>query len=643
MKKKLLCIVIAFVMVLPLILTSCGDTRSEEDIKREIASGNIVALTLSVWLPTNAEDVSEDSAFDQRLQEIEAEINKILLDKNYVTKLELIAVNEAEYIEKLQDRFNSMDEAIEESGNTASFTASRYQNEAEKVYYGDTYIYELKYRNVLDTQLDIFLVQGYENYINYYENGYLYQLDEFIRDDAIYSNVKRLIRQAIWDQIAIDNKIYAIPNNHLYADTYQYILVDKTVYEQSQDYHIDISDDHAPVSSTLSFDELDISALAAYLRYVGLCEIDGVVPFVATLDDAPGVVYANKDCLIGNSVTANDISSIYDLESYVEYVNLYKELNDASWVQAELNDGQTAAVKVMYGTKEDAEALSDNYYVIKATAPIAESESVYSSMFAISSYSANYARAMRVLSLLQRDTEVITLLQYGIKGEDYTVDYNQSTGKYVFNINESSAYANAMTLGNTGNPYYTYPCDEYEMSTNNIENENAWQDVKDVNLDVIPNPYINFEYFLNSDALTDEEKAELSEAIASAQGVAENIEANVSNMTLAEFEEFIELYNLDYSQVTTLLEQQATQLEAMRADIARIEEEIASEENEEAISAKQEQINEINERIAELEPEYNANLAIKASYDENATIQLIKGEEYSALVELYETYYARYN
>ena len=79
MKKRILCLIIAVVMVLPMVLASCSDTRSDEEIIQGILGGEnaVTALTLSIWLPTDADLSTPESkkAFEDRLSAVENRIN----------------------------------------------------------------------------------------------------------------------------------------------------------------------------------------------------------------------------------------------------------------------------------------------------------------------------------------------------------------------------------------------------------------------------------------------------------------------------------------------------------------------------------------------------------------------------------------
>ena len=82
MKKRFLCLILAIVMVVPFILASCGESESDK-MKEIILGGDGAeverALTLSIWLPTDAITIKgQTTDLGQMSQQ-----NKLELQKNY--------------------------------------------------------------------------------------------------------------------------------------------------------------------------------------------------------------------------------------------------------------------------------------------------------------------------------------------------------------------------------------------------------------------------------------------------------------------------------------------------------------------------------------------------------------------------------
>ena len=56
MKKRLLCLVLAMIMICSLFLVSCSDERTEDEIRMENVCKGDVAYTISLWIPTDSTD-----------------------------------------------------------------------------------------------------------------------------------------------------------------------------------------------------------------------------------------------------------------------------------------------------------------------------------------------------------------------------------------------------------------------------------------------------------------------------------------------------------------------------------------------------------------------------------------------------------
>lgn len=571
-------------MVLPIIFASCNDIRSDEEIIASILGGEDApkAMTLSLWIPTESDTESED--FQKRLQAVENAINDILVEKNFTTKIDIIAISDSNYEKELSDRFVAM-------GNKAGQAYAdglKLKNEID-YYYPDKdntedFIYTLKYPKVLDYQLDLFLIRGYDNFVSYYEKNYLSdKLDGYTKSGSAYSNITKLIRPNILEQMKIDGKVYAIPNNHLYAEEYQYIAIDKSIFD-SFNYNIN--------------DLNDIYDCEEFITAVGEKinngEITNAVPFVGTMNDAPNVSVYDEDVLIGAGIGDGNISNIYNSEEYKNYVSLVKRLSEKGYISNSAGTNN-AAVQFVYGTTDDVNAdYSDNYYLIKSGGPVAKVDDVYASMFAISTYSIEYERAMKLLYLLQSDMKVRTLLQYGIEGEDYTVVYDEEAKENIIKVKDDTAYK--MNILYTGNGYYTYPGDGLGMSD--------WDDIKNVNKDVVVDPFICFDNIINSDKISDSKKAELLKNKEAVVTLIDNFIAAVDSMTSEEFDKFItvdfitllweelEFYNeeLGYEK-EDMLDFLYDELDGIIDDIdeikEEIEEDILNEEDEEVIQGKE--------------------------------------------------------
>ena len=596
MIKRILSIILVMLMILPMVfsLVSCEKERTEEEIINDIVNSGTTALTLSIWIPTNSDTNSQE--FKNQLSKVEDKINEIFRDKNLSTEIEITAISSDEYEENLNNHLESIEEKVAaKKGLLPSNVSQGYVNKAVKVPYGDSYMYELAYPSVLDTQIDLFLIRDYESYKKFAQNDNLYALDSYLSiDGGRYPDIRKMISPAVFAKYTLKNAIYAIPNNHLLTDgLYQYMLIDKNAFDSVEGMDINSVTD---IYSCVSF----IEAIATNSDYI---------PFVGTLNDANGVYMFDDSNLIVGSTNTPAPSSIFDNEEYTKFVSLYKNLSDKSLVKESLGDGEKAAVSFFYGTSEDVKAYEENYYIVKTQKPVSKSEDIFSSMFAISKYSANYDRAMRVLYLLQTDSEIITLLQYGIKGEDYRLEYD-SNGEERIVVAKDTPYN--MSGINIGNSYMTYKNDGATID--------EWDSVKEVNYDIVIDPYLNFEMNFNENA-TYEEKTLLNTLKTSVNSLASEVISTINAMSYEEYLEFLEILNYDIAAI----EKEITDVQA------ELDEEKAKEEQD------AEKIAELETKLAEL------NSKKDAYYGNDVVVKINSSTDLKDLIALYTDLYSKYN
>ena len=203
MKKRFLCLILAIVMIVPFVLASCGE--SEDDKMKQIILGGDGAeidraLTLSIWLPTDAITIKGQTAdlsqmsqqnkldlqksypevydFLKRVDDVEDAINKVLISRNYYTNIDIVPVNNEYYEEALAERFAKMDEKTNPFDMNNKGDSDAYANEVVEEIVGNKKLYNLLYRPVDDNQLDIFLIRDYGEY-----SGYEQYMSEFASED----------------------------------------------------------------------------------------------------------------------------------------------------------------------------------------------------------------------------------------------------------------------------------------------------------------------------------------------------------------------------------------------------------------------------------------------------------------------------
>ena len=601
MKKRLLCILMVFVMIVPFVLSACG--QDEEDKMKEIILGGgdekiDRALTLSIWLPTDAitikgktADLSELSQqerislsqqypdvyeFLKRVDAVEDAINKVLISRNYYTNIDIVPVYTEYYEEAIDERFAKMDEESDPFEMNARGDSDEYANEVVKETVGSSTLYNLLYRPVDPNQLDIFIIRdygdksGYDRYREYITKNYLIPLDKttepsppsedeeedddsnkeptledihnqmlplypktnYITESGSYASINKLIRKSILQQFqvkeTIGNLTYALPCNHLYSSQ-KFFAIDKVLFEEyAENYRV--------------ADFSDFANLANYISYVAKYEENVVPLYVNGMMPAFGAVNL-ENLTYGTNVGTDEekknyfgmANEILSDDSFISFVQEYKKLKENGLIFDSIQDDQKVAVKLLEGTSvEEINKLSKDYYLVPADKHTVTHSELYSSMLAISSFTVDYDRSMKILNLLLSDSEIVTMLQYGIKNEDYNIETEVRDGKEVETIKLPNNPTYVMNNLYTGSSYYTYP--------HNGAAIDDWDGVKQANVNIVLNQFFNAKYVLSS---TDGVYAKKQELANLASAAFEEIDA----MTLEEFNSFINKDSDGYAEV----------------------------------------------------------------------------------------------
>ncbi len=491
MSKKLLCMFLCLIMMLVPVLTACNNTdeaekegtAAEEKTTRE-------PLTLSLWIPTN------ENTTEEALELVEAEINRLTTAK-YNTAIELNAIAEDEYEAMIENKLTSIDDvkrAAEEAaeserlqqiadaeagiirdGNEA-LLESQSGNETEEAPEKEEASEDddvVVYPEVEDDQLDIFLVKGYDSYMDYVENELVEPLDMAIAE--VGSKLRSYIYPTFLELAKVNSSTYGIPNNHVIGE-YEYLLVNKELVEKY---------DYSPEELTT------LTECEAFIKDIGSQNIKGVTPLLGQCEPANMVYFSSNGgwSLIGAQIksgtsyknpTAFPVNVITETDYPVVY-GMMKRLNKLGYVgDGNLENNKKFAVGVVSGDYTVAEQYADDYYINIHAAPMATVDDVFESVFCVSSYTKNVTRAVEILTYLNTDETFRTVLQYGVEGTHWRSKLE--SGETVIDI-ISEDYA--MNIVDTGNVYLTYPAEGVSM--------NAWKDAMQQNLDSVANPYIGFD------------------------------------------------------------------------------------------------------------------------------------------------------
>jgi len=493
MRKKILCFALALLMVCGVFMTGCSSDKEDETVNAvaDTEESSRSAMTVSLWLPTDSDTTEEAKAL------VSEAINKLTQAK-YNTAVDLHLIDRDEYQETIDKQLEEVAEArirkeeaeeeerllqkqMKAQGIKQEVTASEVETDDEISAYPD----------VAEDQMDIFLVSGYDNYVRYIDEDLICQLD-----GELSSNSK-ILRSYIYPHffdIADEFGIYGIPNNHPVGE-YQYLLVNKELVEKY---------DYDPDTFTT------LIRCKNFIIDMGNQNLEGCVPLLGDVDSS-GMTYWGIDgewsvlaSQFGDDVAYNKEVDPVNVLTNAAYTNLYtmmKTLKGYGYVgDGTLDEGEYFAVGVVSGDAALAKEYEDEYYVRIHQNPVCSEEDVFGAMFSVSTYTKNLSRSMEIVTYINTDTEIRTILQYGVKGVHWAYEEDDETTIKII----SDDYK--MNLLETGNVYMTYPGEGISMD--------YWELGKQQNLDSVSSPYIKFKGFVNDenrDAL--ERIAELSKSV----------------------------------------------------------------------------------------------------------------------------------
>ena len=486
-------------------------------------------MTLTLALPTKS------GTTDEAAQKVEAAINRLTQAK-FDTAIDLRLIPENEYQAYIDDTLSSINTKILEEESAAESrrkeikalkaqgvdvsgmdtgddeeTTETVETEEETIV-NDLGISIKQYPEVGDTQFDIFLVQGYDNYNSYIENEYIQQLDSELSGNS------KLLKTYIYPtflELANVSGTYAIPNNHPVGQ-YQYLLVNKELVD------------------TYDYDPDELTTLLKctdFIKDIGNQHLDGVVPLLGEVEPANMTYWGtdqSKWSILASQIT-NTMSyklklvpkSVFSINVFVNTIGAMKELSELGYIgDGTIKDGEKFAVGVVAGDASIVEQYGDEYYTYIYSKPMMTEEDAYGNMLAVSTYSKNLSRAMEIITYINTSTNIRTILQYGIEGENWEYE-NQDTQDTIRILNNDYQ----MDLVTTGNVYMTYPGEGMSMD--------YWDYGKQQNIDSISSPYIKFKGYINDNN---------KDLIKQLDELSKEYKAKLDALTYAEYDDAISEY-----------------------------------------------------------------------------------------------------
>ncbi len=464
--RKLLSLALAALMVVGAVFTA-GCTPEEEE---EIETGK-QTVTLNMFLIKNEETTEEaEKAVQLAINDITLSKYKTLVKLNYLTEDEYwdaVEAEEAAVVAAIEAKAMEVpEEEVEEEEDKDVKDKKEKDDEAdeadEDVLVGEDgeplegmeivdsldaeydALYDLGDVIVEEPQIDIYLVNSAEKYLELAEAGALAPLDTYLTlESKILSSY---IYPAFLEAAKVNGTTYGIPVNGPIGSV-EYIVFNKELLDKYE------------------FKAEDMTTLESLEKYLSVLKANepNVIPLGSAGAhlgfDAYGSVYAATGIKeTGTPLISEEIISIYDQPEVKAHYAKINEYNKKGYLvtDAAAKEGKVVAVDFRKGNAANIAQWEEQdgceYEYVTYRAPAATNDDLLGSVFVISANSFNKERSMEIIKLFNTNPVLANLLQWGIEGVHY--ELNKEDNSITQLTNDYS-----MNTRYTGNRYIKYRLD----------------------------------------------------------------------------------------------------------------------------------------------------------------------------------------
>ncbi len=446
--KRISAFIMAAVMLLTsLVFSGCsnGGANTEENEKSGIVTLNMFILT--------EEETSESAAkaVQMAINEITVPQHKMLVKINYVT----------------EDTYWEAIEKAEEEAALYINDKSAYPK-SDKKPIGDMsfneaidYVFEIDDVELERPQLDVFVVNDYEKFVELATEEKLAEID--IKYDR--KTVVKYIHPTILAATTVNKKTYGIPTNFDIDAQYEFLvfnknLLDKYGYSVSQ---LTTVEDMGEYLSVIKRNEPGYYPINEIPELSGVEIYDNLLYAQSALDSVSGTSFP---------VYLNNVA-------YMNYLNTVASYRNNGYEAAHYGvTGGKYAIELVKSDELLEKEWTENgvtYQAFLYDIPRVSADEAFAGAMCVSAYSLNKPKAAELIELFTIDEELANLLQYGIEGKHYRVE--DGYARYMETKPEDTYKMNNFY---TGNVYIKYATEE---NADYIEN------AKKSNLTVAPSAF----------------------------------------------------------------------------------------------------------------------------------------------------------
>jgi len=553
MKKKIMCILLCVVMLASCLMSTGCSIAGDNAISSDSTDANAevettrTSVTLSLWVPC------EEGTTEDALYHVEQAINEVT-QAQFDTAIKLYAIPTAEYDETVKERIKFLEDRVIKE---LEEEANKRQEEIQAAQKGETLVDETteyvnpnmdgdyslvvpgatEYVPIEKNQLDIFLIRGYDDYKYYVENGFVYELDDELANNSKVLN--NYIYPDFFSAIELNDSVYAVPNNRPIGET-TYFLVNKDIVANENMTPEECNTINKCMSNRDGVSFLD-DIEAYYPDYV---------PFYGDYKpaywdywnvngdpDEFSVIASDVNPIAGDKAKElQDLSFVNVLAqaSMKTYYRQYITLKEKGYINSSETVPEKFGIGFISSTAQDIAKYEDDYYIYVYEGARGNAEEYSESMFAVSSRTENLSRSMEIITYLNTDPTLRTILQYGV--EDMHWKYDEANPDSIVQLDlskQSTDVTYNMNLFDTGNVYMTYPAYGVTYS----DEVDPWASSKEQNLaSYLPVDY----YFMTTLAENGEDPMYVNEFNAewfeSLKEISDDVHEQLEALTLEEFD-----------------------------------------------------------------------------------------------------------
>ena len=459
MNKRILCLLLSFVMLASVLLTGCGQKTDEEKIDKinETAAKNTV--TLSMYLMSESEVSAEQEA------KIEEAVNLITKSK-FKIQVDLRYYTPDKYYDALEGAFKAAEEEKaakkNNKGNAAKTTAEGEAATEEATIINQYGIPELAYPSISDNQVDIFYVGGYNRLDSYVMKNWVTTVDDSLSSDA--QIISDYVSEVYLKYVnTVSRGTYMVPTNTAVGE-YTYMLLNKEMlkkynYSSTKGFTSLVSKDVKDLLANVAQYDKDYLPL-----YSGTGELD-LIDITYYGVDANGSLTYDFSVMGGRKdptwkyLQPNNFYDFHNVFSSLYFKEQVRDLTEYrlnGYYGTEADANKKFAVGYIKGSADIAEVYGDEYELIVLDTPKMSTDQLYANGFAVSTFTAKSSRAMEVITYLNTNVDFRNLILYGIEGENYEIvekEVDDVMYKTVQRLNDSYM----MDVNKTGNVIIAYP------------------------------------------------------------------------------------------------------------------------------------------------------------------------------------------